>query len=81
MAKNTDLVRKTLGVRVPIPAGVFSAPKNTLQGFYRTKNCVFVWKTLGVRVPIPAGAFYAPQNTPQVFFRSKKGPSKATQKI
>ena len=26
-------VRKTYGVRVPIPAGAFSAPRNTPQGF------------------------------------------------
>ena len=29
------------GVRVPIPAGAFYAPKNKPQGFYIAKNCVF----------------------------------------
>ena len=59
------------GVRVPIPAGFFYAPKNTPQGFSVAKNTDFVRKTWGVRVPIPAGAFYAPQNTPQGFSRGK----------
>ena len=33
------------GVRVPIPAGVFYAPKNTPQGFFVAKNLNFVSKT------------------------------------
>ena len=57
------------GVRVPIPAGAFYAPKNTPQGFYVAKNCVFLGKTQGVRVPIPAGAFYAPPKYASGFFQ------------
>ena len=33
------------GVRVPIPAGAFYAPKNTPQGFSVAKNTDFVRKT------------------------------------